>query len=496
MKRIVAGSLGVVALALGVQAAGGRGGAGGAGAVGGTGSGTTGSVAIGLEKDEILPPEIRTSLGVMPGPEGLPVRRELPDVLTMNDGTKVTTAEQWGKRREEMRKILEYYAVGQAPPAPENLKATVLNTQEVGNGKYRYRLIRLTFGPAGKPEACAMEFGLWTPLDQAGLKIAPVGVIICQDGSAPGAAALPRLPQGVNQGKGQDVFSAALAPLPKEAPVSTDGAAGGAVGGRGRGGNAEAAVANQVMSHGYAYVTYNAGDCAEDTTARMPDGTFAFRTTRFFPAYPNYDWGVLRAWAWGASRIVDYLVTDPAIDKTKIAITGVSRNGKSALIAGAFDDRITLVAPVASSGGGTPAFRFSGFEHGGNEGLSEMVRKYPNWFSPHLHAFFHQAEKLPFDNHWYLALCAPRAVIALEGTMDQNVNKVGVRQSFLAALPAFELLGVKERLGVNWSNRPHGLVQGDWDGLFGMAEKVWEGKDVGRRFDAFPEGAMVGAAQN
>ena len=78
-----------------------------------------------------------------------------------------------------------------------------------------------------------------------------------------------------------------------------------------------------------------------------------------------------RAWAWGASRIVDYLETDPSIDKNKLIITGVSRTGKAALIAGAFDDRWAMVAPVASSGGGTPAYRYSGSvpDRGGKEGL-------------------------------------------------------------------------------------------------------------------------------
>ena len=144
-------------------------------------------------------------------------------------------------------------------------------------------------------------------------------------------------------------------------------------------------------------MTFNNNDCGEDTTLRMPDGSWAYRTTRFFPAYPNYDWGLLRAWAWGESRIVDYLVTDPSIDKNKLIITGVSRTGKSALIAGAFDERLAMVAPVASSGGGTPAYRFSGSvpDRGGKEGLTEMVRKYPNWFSPHLHQFWGQPDKLP-----------------------------------------------------------------------------------------------------
>jgi hypothetical protein len=90
-------------------------------------------------------------------------------------------------------------------------------------------------------------------------------------------------------------------------------------------------------------------------------------------------------------------------------------------------------------------------ERGGKEGLSEMMRKYPNWFSPHLHEFWGQPDKLPFDEHWFIALAAPRPFIALEGTHDQNVNANGVRQAWLAAQPAFVLLNVKEKLGVSWA---------------------------------------------
>jgi hypothetical protein len=242
------------------------------------------------------------------------------------------------------------------------------------------------------------------------------------------------------------------------------------------------------VAHGFAFVTFNNSDCGEDTTLRNADGSWAFRTTRFYPAYPKYDWGLLAGWAWGVSRIVDYLQTDPAIDKTRLIVSGVSRTGKSALLAGAFDDRIAMIAPVASSGGGTPAFRFSGAEHGGKEGLSEMMKKYPNWFSPHLHEFWGHAEKLPFDQHWLIALAAPRPFIALEGTSDQNVNQNGVRQSWLAAQSAFALFDAKDRLGVNWAERPHGMVQGDWEALLAFADKFLLGKKVDRRFDQFPEG--------
>jgi hypothetical protein len=158
------------------------------------------------------------------------------------------------------------------------------------------------------------------------------------------------------------------------------------------------------------------------------------------------------------------------------------------LIAGAFDDRLAMVAPVASSGGGTPAYRFSGAEHGGKEGLSEMMKKYPNWFSPHLHEFWGHAEKLPFDEHWFIALVAPRPFIALEGINDQNVNANGVKQSCLAARPAFALFGdgATNRLGVNWADRPHGMVQGDWESLLSFADKFLLGKQVDQSFDHFP----------
>ncbi len=186
---------------------------------------------------------------------------------------------------------------------------------------------------------------------------------------------------------------------------------------------------------------------------------------------------------------MDYLETDSSelkIDKSKLIVTGVSRTGKSALVAGAFDDRLAMVAPVASSGGGTPAYRFSGAERGGKEGLSEMMRKYPNWFSPHLHEFWGQPDKLPFDEHWFIALAAPRPFIALEGTHDQNVNINGVRQSFLAARPAFAWLNAADRLGIGWADRPHGIVQADWDALLAFADRFLLGKTVTRRFYEFP----------
>jgi Abhydrolase family len=427
---------------------------------------------------EIPLPAIATSMKPMPGVDKLPDHPTMPDALLMNNGQPVRTAKQWQQRREEMKRVLEYYAVGQAPPPPGNVKGHEVSSQLLADGKVRYRLVHLTFGPQ---ESLSLDIGIFTPANGG-----PVPAIISPSGTPPGATPLPHLAQGANQGKGQDALLVTGPMVPAAPPLA--GADGQA---RRRGPFAprtaeEIATTNPAILHGYGFVTFNNNDCGEDTTLRLPDGSWAYRTTRFYPAYPHYDWGLLQAWAWGVSRIVDYLQSDPAVDKTKLIVTGVSRTGKSALIAGAFDDRIAMTAPVASSGGGTPAYRFSGAGRGGKEGLTEMVQKYPNWFSPHLHEFWGQQDKLPFDEHWFIALCAPRPFISLEGTHDQNVNINGVYQSFQAAKPVFAFLHAEDKLGISFADRPHGMVQGDWDAMLAFADKFLLGKAVERSFDQVP----------
>jgi hypothetical protein len=149
-----------------------------------------------------------------------------------------------------------------------------------------------------------------------------------------------------------------------------------------------------------------------------------------------------------------------------------------------------VVAPVASSGGGTPAYRYSGSvpDRGGKEGLTEMVRKYPNWYSDHLHQFWGQPDKLPFDENWVIALCASRPMIALEGDHDQNVNQNGVYYSLMSAKPAYEFLHAGDKIGISFADRPHGEVQGDWDALFAFADKFLMGVPTTLTFNRYPPG--------
>ena len=142
----------------------------------------------GPDPREIPIPKIKTPLGTLPGVKDLPVRTEMPDVMVMNDGTKVTTGQRWEKRREEMKRILEYYAVGQMPPPPGNVKGKEIKSEIVLDGAVKYRLVHLTFGPG---EKLSLDIGVYTPVGGG-----PSPTIILQSGAAPGGSVLPRLPAG------------------------------------------------------------------------------------------------------------------------------------------------------------------------------------------------------------------------------------------------------------------------------------------------------------
>ncbi len=119
-------------------------------------------------------------------------------------------------------------------------------------------------------------------------------------------------------------------------------------------------------------------------------------------------------------------------------------------------------------------------------GLADEVRKYPNWFSPNLRRFAADAGRLPFDQHWLIALAAPRAFVSLEGTDDQNCVVNATRQAILGAKPAYDLFGVPGRLGVNDAPHRHALMEEDWTALLDFSDQQLLGKKVARRFDEFP----------
>ena len=192
--------------------------------------------------------------------------------------------------------------------------------------------------------------------------------------------------------------------------------------------------------------------------------------------------GFWRVGRGGLRGLLIILVTDPTIDGKKLIITGASRAGKSAMVAAAFDDRLSG-APVVTGGGGIGAYRYAGDDH--SETLDIMQKKYPNWFSPHLHEFWGQREKLPFDEHWFLALAAPRPFIALEGNADTISLPTAVKASFEAAYKVYDFLGDRKNLGIHYSHHPHAFTDEDWTAMMDFMDWRLRGMPSDKTFDTF-----------
>lgn len=425
---------------------------------------------------EIPVPAIGPAPADTPGPDALPDRPEPPALLVRADGSPISTAADWPRRREEWRVVLENYAVGRMPPAPARVVARELKSAPVLGGEASYRLVRLSFGPAPDRETLGFDIAIFTPANLD----APCPVVVFPSfDPTPGGSLLPRLPRPPGQGKGVNALLP-VEPLPAATPQSppADHVAPDP--------ETVASRHRELLRRGYALVTYHYQDTGEDTTLRLTDGSWAYRTTRFFPAYPEHDWGLLGAWAWGMSRVADYLVTQPFADASRLVVTGHSRLGKAALVAGAFDERFALVAPAGTGGGGNGLYRRSGAGRGGKEGLDEMMKKYPGWFGPRLHAFRGRAERLPFDQHAFVGLVAPRAFLALEATQDPVSLPSAVVATLDGARPVFALLGVEEQLGANFASHGHAYAPEDWAALLDFADWRLRDRDSGRRFPLAP----------
>ena len=352
--------------------------------------------------------------------ESLPLRMEMPDPLTMNDGTRVSTAAQWKLRRLEMIRILEDYTYGHMPPPPGNVQAsTTSESRRVGNADYR--MLRLAFGPERK---LGFDLGIFTP-----------------GGTAPAGGKFPVLVMLATNASERSLGSASAA-----------------------------------LERGYAVVTVPYQQLGADAAN--------WQSTGFFAAYPDHDWRDFSAWAWGISRAVDYLVTDPAIDAGRIMISGVSRLGQAVLLAGALDERIALTAPVA----GGMALRFSGKEMGGGlgQGITEVVDQNTWWFGPRFAEFRNQTPRLPSDQHWLPALTAPRLFILCNSLADQYGRAYAAVQTYLGAKPVYELLGAPANLGVHFRPGGHGMNAQDWSALLDFADQNLLKKPGTRRFDELP----------
>ena len=191
----------------------------------------------------------------------------------------------------------------------------------------------------------------------------------------------------------------------------------------------------------------------------VPDIYNSDRTTGLYLAYPEGTFGALAAWAWGYHRCVDFLLTLNQVDPQAIAVVGHSRGGKTALLAGATDERIALTAPNGSGAGGAGCYRWQGPE---SETLADNVRAIPYWYGPRVREYVGRESELPFDQHYLKALVSPRPLLSTDGLGDLWANPSGTWQTYLAAREAYRFLGAKERIGIWFREGGHNHGAPDW----------------------------------
>jgi hypothetical protein len=208
-------------------------------------------------------------------------------------------------------------------------------------------------------------------------------------------------------------------------------------------------------------------------------------------AYPDHDWGSVAVWAWGASRALDYLVTLPAIDAKEVVITGHSRTGKAALLAGALDERFSLVVPNGSGAGGAAVFRHA---PKGIETLKLITEpaRFKSWFQADFGQFGNAVERLPFDQHFLRAIIAPRPVLSTDAFGDQWANPEGTQQGWRAAQPVYDFLGASDANLIHVRAGGHDQLVEDFEVLLDVARAHFGGTGFPAELSAAPFPALPG----
>jgi hypothetical protein len=242
--------------------------------------------------------------------------------------------------------------------------------------------------------------------------------------------------------------------------------------------------AEQVIARGYGIAALQVGELAPDND-KFREGVIRLFEGSSEGARPADAWAGLAAWAWGASRALDYFETNTRVDSRRIAVVGHSRGGKSALWAGAEDERFALVISNESGEGGAALTR-----RNFGETLSRITETFPFWFAANYRSFAGRESSLPIDQHMLLSLIAPRALYVASADEDLWSDPRGEFLSLAASSPVFGLWGdraisadampaleqplVSGRRGYHIRHGPHNLTPYDWDRFMDFADTLWK----------------------
>lgn len=314
----------------------------------------------------------------------------LPDLFQTENGQIVTNVPMWeGERRPEILDLFREKIYGRVPAGTTNaLKFKVIN-RVVGAmfGKAELKQVEISFG--GPRGTGVIHLTLFVP---TGARPAPCFVLICN-----------RDPKNID---------------PTRQTKS------------------DFWPAETIIDRGYAAAAFWNADVVPDETNAFNEGVFKI----FDPAGKRSQdaWGAIAAWAWGASRVMDYLQTDSDIDPQRIAIVGHSRGGKTALWAGASDDRFAMA--VSNESGSTGAALARG-KHG--ERIRDINERFPYWFCENYRQYNDREEFLPVDQHMLAALIAPRLLYIASAAEDAWSDPSNEFLAAVNAQPAYKLFGLE-----------------------------------------------------
>ncbi|MCA9190828.1 MAG: hypothetical protein KDB03_03660 [Planctomycetales bacterium] len=357
----------------------------------------------------------------------------LPLVLSLENGTPVTTADQWWQtRRPEIVELFEREVVGRVPEQVPSVRWEIRQTRDSVVG-----------------DVPVIEKHIVGVVDNSACPQIEVNISL--------SLTIPKSAQGpipVLMMFGPTAFD----PLPPWM--------------RGRGGNAPAGPTREdtLLSADWGYAKLNPGSIQDDaggfrqsrfgqqpsnepvtpTGAGLTRGIIGL--TNFGQPRKPEDWGSLRAWGWGASRALDYLETEPLVNAQRVGIEGVSRYGKAALVTMAFDTRFAMVLIGSSGEGGASLYRRNFGEAVENlTGSGEyhwMAGNFLKYGAEESARGRLDAGDLPVDAHQLIALCAPRLTFVSYGIPERgDANWLDHQGSFMAAIaaqPVFRLLGAKD----------------------------------------------------
>lgn len=380
---------------------------------------------------------------------------DIPDVLTLENGQRVTTADLWwSRRRPEIVEHFEREIYGRVPrhvpPVTWTVRTQALD-RVVGRLPVNARQVVGRVDNSGCPSIeVNIRMTLVTPKDAP----RPVPVLMMFGGF--GGGGFPRRPD-------------------EPEPTNRFAGFGGMT-------FADPPSTEQLIAAGWGYATLAPDSIQADNGAGLTRGIIGL-VNRGRPRQPD-DWGALRAWAWGAARALDFLETDPTVDPKRVGIEGVSRFGKAALVTLAFETRFAVALVGSSGAGGAKLFRRNFGEAIENlTGSGEyhwMAGNFLKYGAAESRFGSRNAGDLPVDNHQLIALCAPRPTFISYGIPEKGdakwLDQQGSYMAAVAAGPVFRLLGAKD-LGVGHDYRLATMPPVNTDQLDG--ELAWRQHDGG-----------------